>query len=72
MKSREAIVTDMCYTNRADFEYIFDRPPDSKQLRREFDPLMMSSSLWQQMAKLFDTEILPFMTFNPSGKDNGN
>lgn len=62
MKSRESIITDMCYTNRPDFEYMFDRPADSKQLRRPYEIAMTTSSLWQQMAKLFDTEILPFVT----------
>ena len=61
MKTREAVITSMCYTMRHD--YGLDRPTDS--------PFPLSSGLtdrerlelWNQMAQIFDNDIAPYMEF---------
>jgi hypothetical protein len=59
MKTREDIITGMCYTVRHD--YGLDRLPNSvlssgltSEERR---------ALWHQMAQLFDNNIEPYMNF---------
>ena len=61
MKTREDVITSMCYTMRHD--YGLGRPVDS--------PFPFSSgltdrereALWRQMAQLFDNDIAPHMEF---------
>jgi hypothetical protein len=61
MKNREEIITSMCYTTRHD--YGLGRPADS--------PFPLASgltdqerlALWNQMAQIFDNDILPYMEF---------
>jgi hypothetical protein len=61
MKTREDIITSMCYTMRHD--YGLDRLVDS--------PFPLSSgltdqerqALWNQMAQIFDNDIAPNMEF---------
>jgi hypothetical protein len=61
MKTREDIITAMCYTMRHD--YGLGRPTDS--------PFPLSSgltdrerkALWHQMAQIFDNNIAPYMEF---------
>jgi hypothetical protein len=59
MKTRESIITSMCYTYRHD--YGLDRA------RGDFVGSGMSQSeresLWNQMAQIFDNNILPYMEF---------
>jgi hypothetical protein len=59
MKTREEIITSMCYTMRHD--YGLDRP------KGQFIGSGMSQSereaLWLQMAQIFDNDILPYMEF---------
>ena len=59
MKTREAIITSMCYTYRHD--YGLDRP------RGDFVSSGMSQSeretLWNQMAQIFDNDVAPYMEF---------
>jgi hypothetical protein len=59
MKTREQIITSMCYTARHD--YGLDRP------KGQFIGSGMSQSereaLWNQMAQIFDNDILPYMEF---------
>ena len=59
MKTREQIITSMCYTYRHD--YGLDRP------KCQFIDSGMSQSereaLWQQMAQIFDNDIAPYMEF---------
>jgi hypothetical protein len=59
-KTREQIITDMCYTWRHD--YGLERHPDDAP----FVAGMLQSereSLWQRMAQLFDNNIQPYMEF---------
>ncbi len=58
MKTREDIITSMCYTWRHD--YGLDKSPGSMssgttQEEREF--------LWKQMAQIFDNDVAPYMEF---------
>jgi len=59
MKTRDEIITSMCYTYRHD--YGLDRP------KGQFIISGMSQSereaLWHQMAQIFDNDILPYMEF---------
>ena len=60
MKTREEIITSMCYTYRHD--YGLDRHPDDAA----FVAGMTGSertALWKQMAQIFDNNIWPHMTF---------
>lgn len=65
MKTREQIITDMCYTFRHDYGL---RKPEntlgdfisninSGMTERE------AHALWKQMAQIFDNNIAPFMEF---------
>lgn len=60
MKTREEIITSMCYTYRHD--YGLDRHPDDA----DFVAGMTGSQrkeLWNKMAQIFDNNIWPHMTF---------
>jgi hypothetical protein len=60
MKTREEIITSMCYTYRHD--YGLDRHPDDAA----FVAGMTGSqrkALWNQMAQIFDNNIWPHMGF---------
>lgn len=59
-KTREQIITDMCYTWRHDYgltKHPDDRPFVSGMLQTERE------SLWRQMAQVFDNNIQPYMEF---------
>jgi hypothetical protein len=63
MKTREEIITSMCYTYRHDYglnkdignEFIHELSSGMTQAEREL--------LWQQMAQIFDNDIAPYMEF---------
>ena len=60
MKTREEIITSMCYTCRHD--YGLDKHPDDAA----FVSGVTGSErkmLWNQMAQIFDNDILPHMEF---------
>lgn len=74
MKTREEIITSMCYTYRHDYglnKHPDDAPFVAGMTQRERE------SLWNQMAQIFDNDIAPFMEFRewdhysglPSTKD---
>lgn len=59
-KTREQIITSMCYTSRHD--YGLDKHTDALP----FEAGMTKSDrefLWSQMAQLFDNDIAPYMDF---------
>jgi hypothetical protein len=72
VKTREEIITAMCYTMRHDYGLVKD-PLDlvdlPNQHQRTFDYFAAGmyqeerAALWNQMAQLFDNNILPFMEF---------
>lgn len=63
MKTREEIITSMCYTYRHDYGlekdlgngFISELSAGMTQLEREL--------LWRQMAQIFDNDIAPHMEF---------
>jgi hypothetical protein len=61
MKTREDIITSMCYTIRHDYglgrpeDSPFDLPSGLTDRERE--------ALWNQMAQIFDNDIAPYMEF---------
>ena len=63
MKTREEVITSMCYTYRHD--YGLTKIVDSK-----FSDVLSAGmtederhALWRQMAQIFDNDILPYMEF---------
>ena len=68
MKTREEIITSMCYTMRHDYGlekdigngFISELSSGMTQVERE--------ALYRQMAQIFDNDILPYMEF----KNNEN
>ncbi len=63
MKTRENIITSMCYTWRHDYGL-------DKQIGTGFADIISSGmtdqerkSLWNQMAQIFDNDIAPYMEF---------
>lgn len=60
-KSREQIITGMCYTYRHDFG--LDKP-DNEGFTSPLTSGMTKSErqiLWDQMAEIFDNDIAPYM-----------
>lgn len=74
MKTREEIITSMCYTWRHDYGLNKDQKayPFTAGMTDE-----ERQSLWSQMAQIFDNDIAPYMEFRewdyysglPSTKD---
>jgi hypothetical protein len=61
MKTRESIITSMCYTMRHD--YGLGRPKDSHFPLDSGLTDQERLALWNQMAQLFDNDIAPYMEF---------
>ncbi len=64
MKTREEIITSMCYTYRHDYGLVkeadpcgYTFPSISGMTNGERE------SLWRQMAQIFDNDIAPYMEF---------
>jgi len=61
MKTREEIITSMCYTMRHD--YGLGRPKDSPFPFESGLTDRERLALWNQMAQIFDNDIAPYMEF---------
>lgn len=64
MKTRDEIITSMCYTYRHDYGLIKEADPGGYTF--PFDSGMTElerQALWMQMAQIFDNDILPYMEF---------
>ena len=68
MKSRDEIITGMCYTWRHDYGIVID--PEYKHHVSDFIDTISAGmyqwereQLWKQMAQLFDNDIAPYMEF---------
>jgi len=67
MRSRDEIITSMCYTARHDYGIVKD--PDYKRHDDVIDDIsagmyqLERKQLWEQMAQLFDNAIAPNMEF---------
>ena len=63
MKNRQQIITSMCYTYRHDYGL---RKGGADPHGSKFDAGMTdeeAKSLWNQMAQIFDNDIVPYMDF---------
>jgi hypothetical protein len=60
MKTREEIITSMCYTMRHD--YGLDKHPDDAAFVTGLTG-SQRKALWNQMSQLFDNDIAPYMDF---------
>lgn len=60
MKTREEIITSMCMTYRHDFG--LDRHPDDAAFVSGVTG-SQRKAIWNQMAQIFDNDILPYMIF---------
>ena len=58
MKSREEIITDMCYTYRHD--YGLDKDPNDPSWLSGMTP-DERKGLWETMAQIYDNDIAPIM-----------
>lgn len=71
MKTREEIITSMCYTYRHDFglrkpEKTLGDLIDNTKMADIINSGMTNSeakALWNQMAQIFDNDIAPYMEF---------
>lgn len=65
MKTREQIITDMCYTWRHDYGLSKSQEayPFSAGMTEE-----ERKALWRQMAQIFDNNIAPNMEFREHGR----
>lgn len=68
MKSRDEIITGMCYTWRHDYGIVKD--PEYKNHQNDVIDSISAGmyrwereQLWKQMAQLFDNDIAPHMEF---------
>ena len=60
MKTREQIITSMCYTWRHD--YGLEKHPDALPFEAGTTK-EKRAFLWNQMAQIFDNDIAPYMEF---------
>ena len=70
MRTREEIITSMCYTWRHDYGIIKDPDHKSRSGMTDFIDTISAGmfqqerkKLWEQMAQLFDNDIAPHMEF---------
>jgi len=63
MKTREQIITDMCYTCRHDYGITKNNAGNSTDILSSGMTDSERKSLWNQMAQLFDNNIAPHMKF---------
>ena len=70
MKTREQIITSMCYTWRHDYGIVKDPEHKSRPGMTDFIDTISAGmyqlereSLYRQMAQIFDNDITPYMEF---------
>jgi hypothetical protein len=68
MRSRDEVITSMCYTWRHDYGIVKD--PEYKNYQNDVIDSISSGmyqwereQLWKQMAQIFDNDIAPHMEF---------
>jgi hypothetical protein len=71
MKTREQIITSMCYTMRHDYGLVKEHM-EFDESAKEINPFHFLTSgmyqeereaLWRQMSQIFDNDIAPYMDF---------
>jgi len=66
MKTREEIITSMCYTYRHDYGLTKEADPGGYTFPGEAGMTEQERKLlWSQMAQIFDNDIAPHMEFRP-------
>ena len=68
MKTREQIITDMCFTWRHDYGLVRKEHDSPGGLITVGLTDHERQHLWQQMAQLFDNNISPYMEFRNETK----
>jgi hypothetical protein len=64
MKTREQIITSMCMTYRHDYGLTKESDPGGYDFPISAGMTeLQRKALWNQMAQIFDNDILPFMKF---------
>ena len=65
IKTREQIITSMCYTYRHDYGLLKEADPGGYSFPGITAGMTREEqrSLWQQMAQIFDNDIAPHMEF---------
>ena len=64
MKTREEIITSMCYTYRHDYGLIKEADPGGYMFPFQSGMTEIERrALWNQMAQIFDNDIAPNMEF---------
>lgn len=65
MKTREEIITAMCYTMRHDYGLVKELSPECGFLNLLSSGMTQQEreGLWRQMAQIFDNDIAPHMEF---------
>jgi hypothetical protein len=63
MKTREQIITSMCYTYRHDFGLFRKEPRTALNIMEAGMTALEQRALWDQMAQIFDNDIAPNMEF---------
>jgi hypothetical protein len=68
MRTREQVITSMCYTWRHDYGIVKD--PEYKNYQNDVIDTISAGmyqrereQLWKQMAQIFDNDIVPHMEF---------
>ena len=63
MKTREEIITSMCYTYRHDYGLL---KPDTNTIQMTSGVTKSEQEfIWNKMAQIFDNDIAPHMDFKP-------
>lgn len=63
MKTREDIITGMCYTYRHDYGLTVTADEKAVNVLDAGMTEVEQQAIWDQMARLFDREIAPFLHF---------
>lgn len=68
VKSREDIITSMCYTFRHDYGLVKEADPGGYTFPGSSGLTEKErQALWRQMAQIFDNDIAPYMEFKKNG-----
>lgn len=63
MKTREEIITSMCFTYRHDYGLVIDELDQIESPLISGVTRLEQQRLWNQMAQIFDNDIAPYMQF---------
>lgn len=73
MKTREEIITSMCYTYRHDYGLIKEADPGGYTFPLESGMTQSErTALWNTMAQIFDNDIKPILEYYEKANPSGN